>query len=256
MTPEAEIWSTDQIWSIIGVLLASAYILVQGMAVLRRQRPRRISYDFNTAILYSGAHGISGLTAHLQGQNVDRLAASIVELKNDGKESLTDTIIPTLDRLRIVLPDQVSLLDHPELVEQSLESCGFRCARNPSSETVLVEFDYMDPGDRCAVRILHSGDDQTQVRLQGRVIGGDVVRRKRKRSRGRLLWGFYAILGSLVLAVPVTMRVISLLDNSGIDHPSIVAISASGATLISVTIGLTIFRLGWMIISRLKRRRR
>ena len=121
---------------------------------------------------------------------------------------------------------------------------------------MLVEFDYMDPGDRCAVRILHSGDDQTQVRLQGRVIGGDVVRRKRKRSRGRLLWGFYAILGSLVLAVPVTMRVISLLDNSGIDHPSIVAISASGATLISVTFGLRIFRVGWMFISRLSRRRR
>lgn len=143
-----------------------------------------------------------------KGQPVPRVTSTTVAFWNSGNQTIMGSQVVERDKLRLLLANHATVLQTVvvastrKVVDPKVESIG--------QETVIISFDFLDPGDGFAIFATHSGAPNDAV-VAGTLRG---VRGGPRRSRGTdlptvavaaLITGSFAILSwMLVKLVPQT----------------------------------------------------
>lgn len=197
-----------------------------------------IAYLGSNIIVFGNSGTITGLEVCFQNRVVDRLWLGEITIINDGNRVLKRDDIPSKDPLSITLTGNAVLLGEPEILQRSRHACGFDL-RTCSENSILFQFEYMDVGDRCVVRLLHDGGPDTEVKLTGSIKGG-VPRRRTRHSRVRKTVATMATLISLGVSILTIVVVFLILWRFGVSKGWVIGLSHGLAVYTAIALCLLV----------------
>jgi len=140
---------------LVGVLLAVAFFLYHKFAPVGP----RIACHFIHSRLIGGTDQIlpQDLEMRYKGEKIERLTKTLVMLWNMGNRTVKRDDIVEGDWLRVELDRETRALD-AQIVKKTRDVNNLSVVRQPSSSNqIIIDFDYLDPGDGVVIEILHTG---------------------------------------------------------------------------------------------------
>jgi hypothetical protein len=132
---------------------------------------RRLSYAIsNSSVIRHDQQKYPQLEIRYGGETVPEVTVTKVELANSGTETVRAEDISSHDPLRLSFPAGDRLLSW-SVTDASRESCGAELIRPEADATVLLRFDFLDPGDGFTSEVIHTAGLSDKVQLTGTVKG-------------------------------------------------------------------------------------
>jgi hypothetical protein len=169
LTGSATITALSLLLALIGVVLSIVFYA-------RSRRLSALSYAISTTnVIAPETPAMSALSIHYDGQPVRTLSVSSVSLWNSGTDAIASNDISRVDPLAIsTTKDDVRILD------AAIEHRSNETIDVPDLEEavrLVFAFEFLNPGDGCIVRVIHTGTTSADLRVRGGVKAVRAVRR-------------------------------------------------------------------------------
>jgi hypothetical protein len=184
-------WFGKNPWVIIALgvcTLISLPLGIWGILIgIRATRERRAVYYTNTNNLVRNL--VSRIPEvevkyHGYGSPVENLTVSKVLLVNTGREAIRKTDVVKASPIRIVMSDGAIILGIHILYSNPLNKVTIERAADRTS--AAVTFDYLDYKEGFVAEIIHTGEYDKQIAMDGDIINGGKVRRRSQDEKKRM----------------------------------------------------------------------
>lgn len=184
-----------------------------GLAALFRGTRKKIpTYALDQRVIFEDLSRVHpDLAIRFRDQPVNNLGLTTVYVWNEGAESVRASDFSANDPLRVVIPDDVTVL-HAEITNTSSEACGFALNDVGKPNTLQIAFEHMDHRQGVEVAVLHTLASASSIKVQGTMIGAgklSPVSKLTGPARRFIACGVIAMAGALLAAI-----VASFLDAS------------------------------------------
>ena len=145
--------------------------------IFRNRRIKRISWVSNNRnIVQDFSSKLDELTIVYRNQPVDTLSTAKVAIWNDGTEPLKGEDIVRANPPRIVLNGDAKIL-HAKLLDQNNDDSQMTTELAEDGKQLTLDWYYLDKNDGMVVQIIHTGANDRDIMLAGKLIGGKLNRR-------------------------------------------------------------------------------
>jgi len=224
---------------IFGVFIGAAGVFLAIFFYSRTRKIKRIGYAVRTFELFSDRiGGIDGLSIQYLDKPVTNLTAGKILLKNTGNDVIHDTDIAKANPLKVSVPNGVEILKIG-IIDESTTENRFEI-KKINDTTSYVYFDYFAPNDGCVLFVLHSGNREQSLTIDGTLKGGVFTSgysRDISKYRDTLRW-FMPILATPIIAdaILIFLRGKSIVTRIMLDTPWILVFYS--LIMITVMFGL------------------
>ena len=233
----------------VGILVGLAGLIVGifgiAMTVRSKKRSHMTTISEDISLRGGDAEYPDGIEVRYRGVPVPKVTASIVWIWNSGNTTVRETDIVLDDPLGFQFLGNVLNISVRKVTRDVI---GISAFISPKPDTVHLTFEFLDPGDRAILEVLHDGDAESPKCL-GTIIGlpngldcrsvGHRPRWKVKSDVGTfMLAGIFTTLGCLFMLVMSAMEifgVVSLEKPPSVGAVVLVFILGVGATLFAVS---------------------
>lgn len=162
--------------AIIGVVgIISSIVLA---VFYKLSRPHRLlAYATRTfRVVPQGRIKLQGLQITYYGYPVESLSVTRLAVWNAGNESIRRSDLPASDRPVIYGGGGLKIFE-TSVIETSAAAnkVGLTLVDHPIVGSA-IGFDFLDPGDGAVFSVVHDGNELTDIRLNGEIIGGRIWR--------------------------------------------------------------------------------
>ncbi len=157
---------------LFGLAAALISIIVTVILARKYRKIKRPTYVVNgNNLLRDLSSSFSKLEVSYDGTKVQTVTVSTLTFWNAGSETMRREDIANKDKLRIILDDDVDLLD-ARVVHQTTEANQFEIHRNEAEpNTVFITFDYLDRDEGGVIQLVHTGRYFGSPCVLGRIMG-------------------------------------------------------------------------------------
>lgn len=153
--------------AILGVL--SAFIFY-----FRSQRNKTPCYDYSSSTIVDGlSHTMEGFEVRYKDEVQNRVTVTKLIFWNAGRETIDKSDLVERDRLRIVCPNDFSILNML-IIEVSTDSIAVEIgdiAQENNLNYAYLDFDFLDHEDYFMIQIIHNGDSSADFWIDGKIKG-------------------------------------------------------------------------------------
>ncbi len=136
------------------------------------------------------------------------LYQTIVIMQNNGQQPLSGSDVSRIghDPIRIIVPPKAEMVHYT--LDKTLTSTAVDASLKEYKNSIIITFDFLNPGDQIAVAILHKKPDET-FRVAGSALG--VTGISHVMTERQLLW----IVVSVLVGIYILTLILSYLDRKG-----------------------------------------
>jgi len=182
------------------IVLGSFALAILGMLLavfifFRSQRNKTPCFDRVNNTIIEGLHkSLDGLEVHYKGSAQERVTVTKLLFWNQGRDTIDRSDLVEKDKLRVVSPDQVEVLDI-KIIYTSTESCAVELGEqtNEGEATFFpITFDFLDHKDHFVIQIVHNGSSDKDFSIEGKIKGvknllkPDVIRHPKSKLQSTL----------------------------------------------------------------------
>jgi hypothetical protein len=133
------------------------------------QKPK---YFIKSTTIISKPSEVSQIEIYYQQQIVNAVTISKILFFNAGKSSIRRNDIAKKKPIRISLKQGINILN-AEVIYRKKQDNDFniRCENND----IIIDFDFLEKGDGGIIQIVHTGQNETDINLVGKVIGVNIT---------------------------------------------------------------------------------
>lgn len=129
-----------------------------------------------TIVFLRGGLAVPGLELHYKGQAVDNIAVTYFLFWNNGNDVLEGSDFIDSNPLRIVFGESGKIMDVSLLVD-TFEGRHDGIQLNIQDNYVQVNFAYLNRGDGFGFRVIHTGRNLENIKVEGKAIGVASIKR-------------------------------------------------------------------------------
>ena len=157
----------------VALALGSAItVVVAVIAHVRSNRRPGLIYMITSGVVIEG-NPAREIGVTYKGEPVERLSRTLVLIGNMGKAPLTSHQIAPKDPIMIRLAGDTRILSTEVDDEGGIHGVSVHDGPEENDvKSLVVGFDYLNPGDNFRIFITHTGEQPTSVEPSGTIIGG------------------------------------------------------------------------------------
>jgi hypothetical protein len=163
--------------AIVGVVGTISGIVLAVLFYKLSRLPRLLAYATRTfRVLPRAQIKLQGLQITYYGYPVESLSVTRLAVWNAGNESIRRSDLPASDGPVIYGGDGLKIFE-TTVIETSAaaNNVGLTLVDHPIVGSA-IGFDFLDPGDGAVFSVVHDGNELTDIRLNGEIIGGRIWR--------------------------------------------------------------------------------
>ncbi len=144
----------------------------------------------------------------VEDKEYDNLYQTIVIMQNNGQQPLAGSDVSRIghDPIRIIIPPKAEMVHYT--LDKTLTSTAVSASLKEYKNSIIITFDFLNPGDQIAVTILHK-KPEASFRVTGSALG--VTGISHVMTERQILW----IAISVLIAIYVLTVILSYLDRRG-----------------------------------------
>ena len=166
---------------ILSYILATIGVILAIVFYLRSKREKRPTYRVYNRTLIEGVHTeLSDLKVLYKNEPQKRVTVTKLAFWNAGRETINRVDIVDTDILRIEVPADARVLD-TKLLQQNEPSNKFylgpieKSANGLDTTKIPLSFEYVDYRNAALIRIVHTGNYETKIRVHGKIKGVEQI---------------------------------------------------------------------------------
>jgi hypothetical protein len=232
--------------NVLGIFLGAAGIGAAWIFYRKSIKARRLTYYVSTEILIDRLQSrFENLKVQYGSATLTTFAVSKVYIWNDGRETIRRDDIPKSNSIRLLAPAAAQLLD-AKLLFQTDEANAFLLRLEASSNSVQLEFDYIDFRQGGVIQLLHtsSGKDPSVI---GTVMGGGKAAHFTKKNHSLKVIAEDLVLGTPLIALLFAVRELGfsleLLSANSFSANAMMLVATVLTFVISVKLSLMVRRI-------------
>lgn len=163
-----------KILSILGLLIAliSFYYTYIG---IKYKSPNYIIKNNN--LINENISKIDLLDLKVEGKKINNLTVSKVAFWNSGKETINGVDIAETEPITIYLKEGFEILGSPIIIFPTKSPNQFSIKMSQDKRYFNILFNYMDYGDGLIVEVFHTGKDENDIFLEGKIKGVQEIKK-------------------------------------------------------------------------------
>lgn len=153
------------------IILPLALFIGQFVWGKSRERNKKPIYYYRTEEIISMTDKLADdILIHFQEHKVTQVSITRVGLVNIGKNPIDQTDIKNVDHeLRMTFDNDIHILREPKIIKKSREGIDFQAVVR--DREVLLSFKLLDYRDGAVVEVVHTGNKNTKVEINGLISG-------------------------------------------------------------------------------------
>ena len=209
--------ANDPIIALGGFALGVLGILLAIIFYVKAKKEKVPCYQVRSNTLIEGLHkALDGLQLHYKGTLQERLTVTKMVFWNAGRETIDRRDLVAAEPIGIVCSKQLNVLD-AQIIQASAVANAVALKKmvelGPDKNLYPIEFDYLDNKEFFVVQIVHTGPDDEEFRIRGKIKGVKRIERSLSTTRQpRFLrrLPFYDFVDKIAAARGVAKYVVSL----------------------------------------------
>lgn len=163
-----------KILSILGLLIAliSFYYTYIG---IKHKSPNYIIKNNN--LINENISKIDLLDLKVEGKKINNLTVSKVAFWNSGKETINSVDITETEPITIYVKEGFEILGSPIIIFPTKSPNQFSVKMSVDRRNFNISFNYMDYGDGLIVEVFHTGKDENDIFLAGKIKGVQEIKK-------------------------------------------------------------------------------
>lgn len=155
----------------VTIILSLAILIAQFVWGKFRERSKKPIYYYRTEEIISMTDKlVDDILIHFKEHKVTQVSITRVGLVNVGKDPIDQTDIKNVDHeLRITFSNDIHILRKPKILKKSREGIAFQAVAR--DREVLLSFKLLDYRDGAVVEVVHTGNKNTKVEINGLISG-------------------------------------------------------------------------------------
>lgn len=228
-----------------GVASLISFIIGVTLPIMQRKK-KQLAYSLSTTELVNDKLSkVDGLDVTFKGVGVDQLSVTSVSIVNNGNEIIKKDDFHDDHELKICVSDDKCELIDAKVTKQSSDTVG--CEVSIKNNEIFVHFKIFEKKDCVSVNIYHTGSENSEFKIEGKIIAGKIVHSDF--GEGRKIPKI--VIFTLLLSIIVQLGCISLLFPIPYISDLVKAITTWIMTFLSVIFwGIIIFFVITALISR------
>lgn len=173
-------WATTPEFSLLGFSLGLFGLLTGFVFYFKSKKERRPTYLVRTTTLVEGNPNYpEGLAFTYRGVVQPRIAVSKLLFWNGGRETIRRADLIDSDPLRVKVSN-ATILD-VQAIKIASENCSFRLSHS-TPEDFSFGFDYLEQQEYILIQIVHTGKDDADIQMFGKVLGAARIEQRTPRN--------------------------------------------------------------------------
>jgi len=155
----------------VAIILPLAILIAQFIWDKLRERSKRPIYYYKTEEVISETDQFANdMQIHFKQEQVSRVSISKIGLVNVGKEPIDQTDIKNTDhKLKVTFGNDVRILQEPRILKKSRKEIDIQVAGG--DRELSLPFNLLDYRDGAVVEVVHTGNKNTKIDIDGVIIG-------------------------------------------------------------------------------------
>ncbi|ENP7382201.1 hypothetical protein ACEC18_002765 [Vibrio parahaemolyticus] len=197
--------ATNPFITLAGFVIAVISFLLAIFFYFRSQKNKVPCFDYTSSTIIEGINlALEGLEVNFNGQQQERVTVTKLVLWNAGRETIDRNDIAERDKLRIIIPKGVTILDIAH-VDSSVDSNEVRLGDvivENGGAHCSIDFDFLEHNEYVVIQIVHDGSSDEKFKVKGKIKGAkEVLNQSKLRStqqKFRILPTFMSIIAFLL----------------------------------------------------------
>ncbi len=212
----------------ITIIIAIIAIIVNWVLSFRNKRTREPIWYYKTEeVISKGEKLKDDIQVYFKGQKVSQVSVTKIGLVNVGKEPIDQTHVKR--PIKLSFDENISILQEPKVSKFTRDDIDFKATHVGTD--VLLSFGFLDHLDGAVIEVVHTGDEKTNVRIEGTILSvpkGIVGRSYRYASSKLKRYHLFSALVLMVFLIYVSYQLIpAIISDIAQDQGNPLAISAS-----------------------------
>ncbi len=138
------------------------------------------------------------------GQIIKNLTVSKIVFWNAGSETIDKEDIVKADPITINIKDGYKILDQ-KIIATNNETNNFSLSGSIDQSNVNINFEYIDKNDGIVVQLIHTGNFDKDIKVQGRIKGAGNLKYIDLKIIPSRLQAFEGLIGAIALILPFSL---------------------------------------------------